>query len=274
MLDHYYTPRDLPLPADLTAHPLHTPVRMPADFDPSSKPGAGEPRAAVVDLRALDLCQLAFDCDDSDDGSEDGYVSTLLRLQRALPAPPRRIAGARRVARAASAPQPPVQVHMMEVEGGRDVVKGTGTVRDAGKTRDPRVQMRGGKGGRAAQRAPEGEMFQSITAIPGLESTSFEELRLETYLQSLVATGTARPPDAAAPALVIPPAFQPQFCEPGSSSASGGRGGEEDEDVEMGDATTPAPTSETSASTFTPQPQPHPSPHRAATFPLARAWPR
>ncbi|KAF8161835.1 hypothetical protein K438DRAFT_2025742 [Mycena galopus ATCC 62051] len=46
---------------------------------------------------------------------------------------------------------------------------------------------------------------ESIAAIPGLESASFEELRLETYRQSRVAIGTARPQPAFAPAVVIPP---------------------------------------------------------------------
>ncbi|KAJ7286820.1 hypothetical protein C8J57DRAFT_1652119 [Mycena rebaudengoi] len=57
------------------------------------------------------------------------------------------------------------------------------------------------------------ERYQSITAIPGLGSTNFEELRLETYMQSLVATGTARPHPAFSPAAVIPPAFSAPFVD-------------------------------------------------------------
>lgn len=59
-----------------------------------------------------------------------------------------------------------------------------------------------------------------------------QELRLETYLQSLIATGTARPPPAAAPALVIPPAFQAQFCEHNKDDDDDDEG---EGDVEMED---------------------------------------
>ncbi|KAF8161829.1 hypothetical protein K438DRAFT_1859507 [Mycena galopus ATCC 62051] len=171
----------------------------------TAKPRTTAP--GFVDLSALALEQLvAFDCDDSDSdsGSDDGYVSTLLRIQRAA-APivaPRKIAGARRVARAASAPLR-VTSDMIDV--------------DVPITK------------RTAKKA-EGELFQSITAIPGLESASFEELRLETYRQSLVATGTARPQPAFAPAVVIPPAFAPQFFEPSEDMDA-----DTDTDVEMVD---------------------------------------
>ncbi|KAJ7099301.1 hypothetical protein B0H15DRAFT_819808 [Mycena belliarum] len=197
MLDHYYTPRDAaPGPDPRTLLP-----RMTMDFDrgpfdsdgPTNTGASGKtlpPRGAVVDLRTLDL-ELVFDCDSgSESGSDDGYVSTLQRLQRTLPSSPpapRKIAGARRVARAVSAPQ---TVLMPDVEA-----------------------TAAGAGPRARIHTPEGEVFQSITAIPGLECTSFEELRLETYMQSLVATGTARPQPAFAPALVIPPAFSSPFVD-------------------------------------------------------------
>ncbi|KAJ7650989.1 hypothetical protein FB45DRAFT_889279 [Roridomyces roridus] len=239
MLDHYYTPRDLVANADLTPLP-DTPIDLDVAKPPRSAP-------AVVDLTALDL--LAFDCDsDSDSGSDDGYVSTLLRMKaQAQVATPRRIAGARRVARAASAPGP---ARMMEVD-----LPGTG---NSLKVPSPSTSLATGTGGRTVR---EGEMFQSITAIPGLESTSFEELRLETYLQSLIATGTARPPPASAPALVIPPAFQAQFCESRDED-------EEEEDVEMEDATDASPAHKfTFASPARPpiQPVPH---HRPASFPF------
>ncbi|KAJ6533980.1 hypothetical protein DFH09DRAFT_1405742 [Mycena vulgaris] len=239
MLDHYYTPRDAPAPQDLP---------RPIAYDPTYDAVQGKPRpprAAIVDLSTLDLEHLAFDCDSgSESGSDDGYVSTLQRMQRAMPAPvpvtPRRIAGARRVARAVSTPQPVREgMGVMEVE-----VEGVEAVRT-------------GTEARARRRAPEGEVFQSITAIPGLECTSFEELRLETYLQSLIATGTARPQPAFAPALVIPPAFSPPFCEWDTHAASG--------DVEMPPA--PAPTTST-VSTPT-APAPLVSIFRAASFPPA-----
>ncbi|KAJ6497365.1 hypothetical protein C8R45DRAFT_982673 [Mycena sanguinolenta] len=198
MLDHYYTPRDdldalLPIPSN--------PIPTPPDADIAAKPRA--PGVRVIDLSALALEQLvAFDCDtddsDTESGSDDGYVSTLMRIQRALPPPTRKIAGARRVARAVSAPVPTMRTAAV-VEG-----HGEGDA-DAGMEVDS-----GAQGRRAAR---EGELFQSITAIPGLQGASFEELRLETYRQSLAATGTARPQPALAPPLVIPPAFAATFVE-------------------------------------------------------------
>ncbi|KAJ7687164.1 hypothetical protein B0H17DRAFT_700158 [Mycena rosella] len=190
-------------------------------------------------------------------------------MQRTLPpaaAPARKIAGARRVARAVSAPRAPRAVLAMEVE----VENVSASASASASTTEGRLGS-----------TPEGEVFQSITAIPGLESTSFEvrrhlpsppppllsqmsqfsrhipfclsphfliavfpastcplsaspayvrtdtvqELRLETYLQSLVATGTARPQPAFAPALVIPPAFSAPFCDWDRDAARG--------DVEM-----------------------------------------
>ncbi|KAJ7478659.1 hypothetical protein B0H11DRAFT_2028166 [Mycena galericulata] len=181
MLDHYYTPRDLPAP-DMNND--HSNAILDVDI---AGPDVGKPHpprmGMGIDLRALSLEQLcvAFDCDDDDEdedgraGSDDGYVSTLLRLQRqCAPALPRRIAGARRVARAVSAPQQQQRVVMEEVdmEGGVDKSQDKG-----GRTRDPRVRpghrqaKAQAQGGRST---PEGELFQSITAIPGLESTSFE----------------------------------------------------------------------------------------------------
>ncbi|KIY52420.1 hypothetical protein FISHEDRAFT_55931 [Fistulina hepatica ATCC 64428] len=56
-----------------------------------------------------------------------------------------------------------------------------------------------------------GEIFQSITAIPGLRSQSFEELRVDCYLQSMIATG-ARPKPVELltnRGTVIPPTFAP-----------------------------------------------------------------
>ncbi|CAK5264466.1 unnamed protein product [Mycena citricolor] len=193
MLDHYYTPRDsAPSVLDTSILPLPISIDLSANMkttDPRVKP-TPVLRAAVVDLSSIPLEEIAFDCDsasDDESGSDDGYVSTLLRLQREMaPAVPRRIAGARRVARAASATLPP-------------------------KTPDVEMQTQGGHAPK--RQMPEGELFQSITAITGLESTSFEELRLETYLQSLIATGSARPQPASAPALVIPPAFSSQFFD-------------------------------------------------------------
>ncbi|KAH7919089.1 hypothetical protein BV22DRAFT_1041231 [Leucogyrophana mollusca] len=52
-------------------------------------------------------------------------------------------------------------------------------------------------------------VFQSITATPGVSAWSFEELRAECYSQSLVATGSAprAVPQGAPSWMVIPPAF-------------------------------------------------------------------
>jgi hypothetical protein len=168
MFDHYYTPREdhllnpmsaVPLGDDNPLGPMHglTEVDM------------AKPRPAalhtVVDLSTL---ALAFDCDSgSESGSDDGYVSTLLRIQRAapLPATPRKIAGARRVARAASAPQAQLVRAMMDIDV--DAVEGQ---IGAGM----RVGASGTTKATEARSAPEGELFQSITATPGLESTSFE----------------------------------------------------------------------------------------------------
>jgi len=55
------------------------------------------------------------------------------------------------------------------------------------------------------------QLLQSITAIPALADRSFEEIRLECYNQSMIATG--KPPQAVNPSLnpsaVIPPLFMP-----------------------------------------------------------------
>ncbi|KAG1879811.1 hypothetical protein F4604DRAFT_534863 [Suillus subluteus] len=55
------------------------------------------------------------------------------------------------------------------------------------------------------------DIFQSISATPGLRSWSFEELRTECYSQSRLATGAA--PQAVPPGapswMIIPPAFTP-----------------------------------------------------------------
>ncbi|KAJ6533987.1 hypothetical protein DFH09DRAFT_1284267 [Mycena vulgaris] len=67
---------------------------------------------------------------------------------------PRRITGARRVARVVSAPQPMRDMGVMEVEAVR-----TGTV------------------ARAGRRTHEDEVSQSITAIPGLECTTLQSLQ-------------------------------------------------------------------------------------------------
>ncbi|KAJ7194819.1 hypothetical protein GGX14DRAFT_677884 [Mycena pura] len=267
MLDHYYTPRDLPSQQMI---PNACPMDLLTEFDTPVGSATGKPlppRAAVVDLSALDLDQLAFDCDSgSESGSDDGYVSTLLRIQRSvsLVPTPRKIAGARRVARAVSSPRPVRAGMVVDVE--------------------VQVQSQARTSGRST---PEGELFQSITAIPGLESTSFEvcvsllstighcllsailpakewrligdmivtvlhiapyprilapttpclpalELRLETYLQSLIATGTARPQPAFAPALVIPPTFSTPFCDCDKDAAK--------RDVEMEDVAPDAPS--------------------------------
>lgn len=55
------------------------------------------------------------------------------------------------------------------------------------------------------------DIFQSISATPGLQSWSFEELRAECYSQSRLATGVApRPVSPGAPSwMIIPPAFTP-----------------------------------------------------------------
>ncbi|KAG2142272.1 uncharacterized protein EDB93DRAFT_1252330 [Suillus bovinus] len=55
------------------------------------------------------------------------------------------------------------------------------------------------------------DIFQSISATPGLRSWSFEELRTECYSQSRLATGVApRAVPLGAPSwMIIPPAFTP-----------------------------------------------------------------
>ncbi|KAJ7189026.1 hypothetical protein C8R46DRAFT_1341642 [Mycena filopes] len=296
MLDHYYTPRDLPPLASSDGDPGVVAAPTVDPF-PGTKLGLGlgvdrvdrdrdrkaQPRDTILhDLRVLDDFTLEFDCDsgsEDESGSDDGYVSTLLRLQRQRAAAqgqelglgtPRKIAGARRVARAVSSP--------------RALTTAPLPAADAGKSKNK------------SKTKSEGEVFQSITATPGLESTSFEELRLETYLQSLVATGTARPQPAFCPAVVIPPAFAAWFCESGDHSDADGEGrasrsgragsdsrsrsrsgahgdgdggdgegedgGEDGGDVEMGDASPQAQL----------QPQPHPPfVFRAASYPPANA---
>ncbi|KAG1742489.1 hypothetical protein EDB19DRAFT_1701367 [Suillus lakei] len=54
-------------------------------------------------------------------------------------------------------------------------------------------------------------IFQSISATPGLRSWSFEELRTECYSQSRLATGCAprAVPPGASSWMIIPPAFTP-----------------------------------------------------------------
>ncbi|KAJ7646011.1 hypothetical protein DFH06DRAFT_1332951 [Mycena polygramma] len=103
MLDHYYTPRDnqdsfpaLPFPRHLDALPgTATTTMSMLDVDLAAKPRHPAQHATVVELSVLALEQLvAFDCDSgSESGSDDGYVSTLLRVQRAppVPSPPRKI---------------------------------------------------------------------------------------------------------------------------------------------------------------------------------------
>ncbi|KAF7350848.1 hypothetical protein MSAN_01646900 [Mycena sanguinolenta] len=249
MLDHYYTPRDdlevfIPTPIRMHTSTDTEAIRTRTDADIVAKPRASGVNA--IDLSALALEQLvAFDCDsddsDTESGSDDGYVSTLLRIQRALPPPQRKIAGARRVARAASAPVPTMRTPLSAGEGRAAEGEGEG------------MDVDGAPSGRGRKSAREGELFQSITAIPGLQGASFEELRLETYRQSLAATGTARPQPALAPPLVIPPAWASTFVEAeddedegegdeassssssysGSDSASGGGSGD-DADLEIG----------------------------------------
>ncbi|KAG2123003.1 hypothetical protein BD769DRAFT_951712 [Suillus cothurnatus] len=55
------------------------------------------------------------------------------------------------------------------------------------------------------------DIFQSISATPGLRSWSFEELRTECYSQSRLATGIAprAVPPGAPSWMIIPPAFTP-----------------------------------------------------------------
>jgi hypothetical protein len=77
-------------------------------------------------------------------------------------------------------------------------------------------------------------LFSSSLFSPHLHFTP-QELRLEIYRQSLIATGTARPQPAFAPPLVIPPAFAAQFVERADVDTE--RDVDSDSDVEMGDAT-------------------------------------
>ncbi|KAJ7744650.1 hypothetical protein B0H16DRAFT_1559720 [Mycena metata] len=259
MLDHYYTPRDMPLDdvevASLQDGEAIFPLAGTSNLPLDSKSNLEKQNARTTRARPP-RPQRLHPRDES--GSDDGYVSTLLRLQRqrnsllargvqdvmglGLGAPERKIAGARRVARAVSAPQAVPRA----------------LVEDAGVGATREVQ---------GARKLEGEIFQSITAIPGLESMSFEELRLETYLQSLIATGTARPQPAFCAALVIPPAFSAQFCE----AQDGEEDGEgEDGDVDMGDVA--SSSSSTSTSHPIPQTAAHPPfVFRAASYPPAHA---
>ncbi|KAJ7286765.1 hypothetical protein C8J57DRAFT_1652019 [Mycena rebaudengoi] len=161
---------------------------MQEDGSSGLKLTLGIPRTAPTFVD-LDLGRLAFDSDDEGSGSgsdSDGYVSVLQRARAQLS--PRRIAGTRRVSRAVSSPQPIAVVSPPKMQA-------PPTAPVAFMRLDPQT--------------PAYEVFQSIT--PGYGSTSFEELRVETYLQSLVATGTARPEPASSRADVFLPRFTPQF---------------------------------------------------------------
>ncbi|KAJ7660441.1 hypothetical protein B0H17DRAFT_1212622 [Mycena rosella] len=154
-------------PYSTTTAPPATPPTPSCSTLTSTTPPPGSPsppRAAIFDLSTLDLEHLAFDCDSGNEsGSDDGYVSTLQRMQRALPPA---TAPARRVARVVSALRAPRALLAMEVEVENASVS-------ASTSASTMTEGRLGS-------TPEGEVFQSITVIPGFESTGFEELRLET----------------------------------------------------------------------------------------------
>jgi len=57
-----------------------------------------------------------------------------------------------------------------------------------------------------------GEVFHSISAMPGFEGRSFEELRHECYSQSIIATGSG-PQPVFQPEMVIPPRYAPFLNE-------------------------------------------------------------
>ncbi|KAE9407214.1 hypothetical protein BT96DRAFT_1014315 [Gymnopus androsaceus JB14] len=70
-------------------------------------------------------------------------------------------------------------------------------------------------GGLAYPDLPAPQVFQSITALPNMSGGSFEELRVECYAQSYIATG-APPPSLSVDAFGgfqreqhFPPTFQP-----------------------------------------------------------------
>jgi len=69
------------------------------------------------------------------------------------------------------------------------------------------------------QSTHEEEIFQSLSCMPCLRDKSLEELRLECYLQSRVATGQS-PKPASTPALAIPPSFTP-WCQDGFDDGLG-----------------------------------------------------
>ncbi|KAJ6631314.1 hypothetical protein B0H10DRAFT_1978168 [Mycena sp. CBHHK59/15] len=274
MLDHYYTPRD-PVPLPLSLSPAGADAVMGSNISNSgaalSDTVLGSALSDTVSVfarvprTAPQLVDLVFDCDDDDDddsdsGSDDGYVSVILRaLVRPAPPPPgpRRIAGARRVARAVTAPFPQVPVQgFPEAAAGAPLASpfpqvATGVAeaapqlgwaaRDSLPTWTPTQPATSTWGptwtpAPPAAASPREELFQSITATPGLRGSSFEELRLETYRQSLIATGSARPPDARFGA-GIPPAFRPHthVAPRGNINSTDADVGMED-DVHMSDA--------------------------------------
>ncbi|KAJ6533983.1 hypothetical protein DFH09DRAFT_1325430 [Mycena vulgaris] len=117
-----------------------TPQDRPIAYDPTYDPG--KLCAAVVDLSRLNFEHFMFDCNlGSESGSDNRYVLMLQRMQHAMLAPPMRGMGM-------------MEVKVESVEAAR-----AGTVAHVGR------------------RMPKGEVFQSITAILGLECTTLQSLQ-------------------------------------------------------------------------------------------------
>ncbi|KAJ6593133.1 hypothetical protein B0H19DRAFT_1245937 [Mycena capillaripes] len=169
MLDHYYTLRDLPLgPQDrlLNTIPLDhldpNAAMLATNFD-AAKPHPAPPQAAP------------------ENKSDNGYVSMPPHIQRTpvpvvIPRTAQKIAGVRRVACAVSMLQPVHAATMgsmlhvgwtMDIDVMNEVDFGWGAQANS-------TEMVTATNLQVGCSVPEGELFQSITAIPGLQSSSFE----------------------------------------------------------------------------------------------------
>ncbi|KAF8140877.1 hypothetical protein K438DRAFT_1946588 [Mycena galopus ATCC 62051] len=190
---------------------------------------ARAPQQLPNEAIALPLEQLvAFDCDDSDgdSGLDDGYVSTLLRIQRAAAPPvvaPRKIAGARRVARAASAP-----------------MRVTSEIRGRADNEEDREEGRGRAlpkyhcNSRARERKLRDEKTDPRIA-PSRRTLTELLFQFWNSASKPIANPASQPAPRAPsphspPPLSSPPAFAPQFFEPSEDMDA-----TTDADVEMGD---------------------------------------
>ncbi|KAE9407213.1 hypothetical protein BT96DRAFT_914807 [Gymnopus androsaceus JB14] len=163
-IDHYYTQRDsFSTPQHIGSAP-NTPAR-----------GAGKIRIPSLTVRkkSTPLHREIFGSDDEyevDAQQDDAqrFLDSLALDAHSMNPRPRRIAGTRRVVSAQTAQR-------MKEQAGWKV--GGLTYPDCGYPALPAPQV-----------------FQSITALPNMSGGSFEELRVECYAQSYIATGAPPPP--------------------------------------------------------------------------------